>query len=387
MSIPLMEHPSVPGKEGGGMAHSSSFSDFSDSEKGAGMFMRACSDTRLGETFVRDRLTSDPFAGFQGSPLATMNSLPPQSKFDPNTGKFYRSLSVDAAKVPTSVSAHELLSLFSGDDQLSYSNETHTGTVVSLAGLAFTFTCVGETHVDCNNMYTEVQARMEDLLIGGSDDQEVECAMGMSLFPGNKQVVTEKDVELVADSCAGMSLFAPANPSKTARPVAADSCGGMTMFSWEDEEEVLSGHTTEDEEAGESSPSAFATLSKVILNTCAGMTLFGLAKEQPAEDNITATESAFGLTLFKSDRPAFANSFQAESCCGMTTFSERLADESYDGEESEEEEYEYDLPCDVAADSVCGWTDFGPALRAIQNKPETYTAEQQWMSDLAFGVH
>uniref|UniRef100_A0A6T8KJ29 Uncharacterized protein n=1 Tax=Hemiselmis andersenii TaxID=464988 RepID=A0A6T8KJ29_HEMAN len=369
--------------EKGGMLRSGSNSDFSDSEKSAGPALMRVGDTRFGEVFVRDRLTSDSSLPRTGSPLANPLSLPPQSKFDPNTGKFYRSLTVDSARVPPSVSAVELLGLFSADSELAYSADTHTGTVVSLAGGAFTFTCVGETHVDSNCMYEKVQERLDSLLLG-TEEPEVESAMGMSLFPSKGHALVEKDVELVAESCAGLSLFAPANPVKTARNVAADSCGGMTMFSWEDEEEALSGHTTDEEEELEGKQtSVVSSISKVIADTCAGFTFFRSAKEQDFEE-LTATESAMGLTIYQGNGKRMTNVL-AETCGGLTTFSERLADNSYDGES--DEDGHYDECQEVAGESVCGWTDFTPGLRALQQRPETYTAEQQWMSDLAFGVH
>jgi len=372
-------------KEGGGMPRSGSCSDFSDSEKVGSSALMRNGDTRFGEVFVRDRLTSDSSLPRTGSPLANLESLPPQSKFDPNTGKFYRSLSVEAARVPPSMSAVELLGLFSGDAELSYSSDTHTGTVVSLAGSAFTFTCVGETHVESNDMYAKVQERLERLCLG-AEEPEVESAMGMSLFPSTAQAAVEKDAVLVAESCGGLSLFAPANPARTGRLVTADSCGGMTMFSWEDEEEALSGHTTDEEEELErKGPSVVATISKVIADTCAGFSFFRSA-EEPAFEELTATESACGLTIYQGDGQRMQGA-RAETCGGLTTFTERLADESYDAESDEECAYGEEECQVVAGESVCGWTDFAPALRKLQQRPETYTAEQQWMSNLAFGVH
>lgn len=339
--------------------------------KEAGAMCRV-GDTRLGEMFVRDRLTTGP-AG-KSSPLVELmpQNRKPLSKYDPNTGKFYRSTVVDASAIPASLSAVELLQIFSANERLAYRAETHTGTIVSLAGSALTLTCVGETHVDADRMFAEVQDRLSELLIAPQEvDVTLESAMGMSFFNAGHGPV-EKEVELVAESCSGFSLFAPAQPMQH-RPIKADTCGGMTMFSWDVDESELSGDDTEDEE----STGVFSSVGKMLANTVAGMTFFR-AKKQTVED-LRTTETMGGLTLYLGDGKRMQN-VCAETCGGITTFSE-CADEA--SAVADEEEI---APFKVASDSMMGFTDFTPLLRSMQQDPDSYTDEQKWMSDLAWGI-
>jgi len=378
------------GEEQGKKAQSGSqgsFSRLSDSSDGkdAGVACRA-GDTRLGEMFIRDRLTSGQGLA-KASPLANLmpqQNQKPLSKYDHSTGKFYRSLVVDASSIPSSLSAIDLLQIFSSDEELAYRSETHTGAIVSLAGGSLTLTCVGETHVDADKMYANVQDRLCELLfpedyslpVEGEEAVVAETAAGISLFNAGKGPA-EKDCDLVAESMAGMSLFSSAQP-KQARPVVADTCGGMTMFSFEEADSELSGNETEDEEEFQQRPSVLAGVTKILADTVAGMTFFS-RKEQDAEA-LNATETSGGMTLYLGDGKRMQN-VVAETCCGMTTFSECSAspDACSNCDDC--------APCCVAAsDSMMGYTDFTPLLKSIQQDPESYTEEQKWMSDLAWGV-
>jgi hypothetical protein len=208
---------------------SSCKSSFESGPKGSGRLIPG--DSRHAELFVRDNLTS-PKSGFAPapSPLAGIFELQhgqkPMSKYDPNTGKFYRSVTMDTAGISASLSALSLLSLFSGDE-MRYDTATHTGVVLNIAG-QFTVTCVGDTHVQADAMYAKVQetlaALAQPMPEDGEDDSEaqMQSVMGISLLQGCGKGPVEKDCELVADSCAGLTLFSDVKGMSPSR--ACDDC-------------------------------------------------------------------------------------------------------------------------------------------------------------------
>lgn len=180
----------------------------------------AAGDTRHAEMFVRDQLTSglappaSPLANILGgSAMQSVGSVRPQSKYDPNTGKFYRSAIVDTSFVPLALPATELLAMFCADG-LQYNSSTHTGVVLNIAS-SITITCVGDTHVQADAMHSEVQERLSKLFFSRSDMPHLQLsspaqnAAGITLFSEGSVGPAEKDCELVADSSAGLSLFSP----------------------------------------------------------------------------------------------------------------------------------------------------------------------------------
>lgn len=338
-------------------------------------------DTRHAEMFVRDQLTMG--VASLTSPLADILQLggsqaKPQSKYDPNTGKFYRSTTVDSSCVPASLPVKDIMSLFCSDEQ-RYDPSTHTGVVVNISSV-ITVTCVGDTHVQADGMHNEVQKRIADLMIKSysapqdAASQGVATAMGLTLFSDGGRGFAEKDCELVQDTCAGISLFGPVSASQVQiKAVKADTCCGMTMFSVEDDE--LSETETE---ANVSPVGSMDILKQMFVDTCLGMSFFSSSKKQMGLEELVA-DSVLGQTLYSNSNVEGPRDVHAETCGGVTTFS--ACEASVECEVEKEENTD-----DIASMSVGGFTDFSPALKKFQQNPETYTAEQKWLSELAWAA-
>jgi len=343
-------------------------------------------DTRQAEMFVRDQLTT----GFAppSSPLADIlpmaaGSSKPQAKYDPNTGKFYRSVVVDPSCVPASLPATLLMAVFCSDE-MRYNPGSHTGVVLNIS-YNITVTCVGDTHVQADDMYSEVQQRVAALIresfpsLAALDEPagEVETCMGMTLFAPAAQP-SDEECELVADSCAGISLFAPILvPQKQIRAVrAVDSCCGMTMFTAEEEEDDLSETETA---SPRSATGSLSSLKQFVADTCAGMTLFGNTADKQVDLEDLVADGVMGMTLYSPKGEQGEYDVHAETCNGVTTFTKCAPAPEAEGSGEEEGE-------DIASSCVSGFTDFTPALRKMQQDPTTYTAEQQWLSELAWGA-
>jgi hypothetical protein len=191
---------------------SSCKSSFESGSKSTGRLV--VGDTRHAEMFVRDNLTSGfvPPASLLAGIFDGQHGGKPLSKYDPNTGKFYRSVALDAESIPASLSALSLLSLFASDE-MRYNTSTHTGVVINLAG-QITVTCVGDTHVQTDALYTKVQETLASLFSsqqqldnGDGSDGIIDSVMGISLVQCAGKGPVEKDCELEADSSLGFTLF------------------------------------------------------------------------------------------------------------------------------------------------------------------------------------
>jgi len=156
-----------------------------------------------------------------------------------------------------------------------------------------------------------------------------------------------KDIS-ATDSQAGMTMFAPDQAFKLpAEDVSFDTCGGMGMFSWKmegmDEVEIsraLSEASTMGSQVGSlSAKSSFnmtpvGSMSSVVsalndddvlelMEGFAGFTFFSRAPKHLApEDDLIATESSAGLTMFvrSNSRQNMLADVSAESCMGMSMF-------------------------------------------------------------------
>jgi hypothetical protein len=156
--------------------------------------------------------------------------------------------------------------------------------------------------------------------------------------------------ELAADSCAGMTMFAPPSQWKQpqAQDVVLDSACGMGLFTWNFEgmDEVAISKalseaptpTRSTEHGSLSTPrmTPVGSMSSVVsalndddvlelLDGFAGFTFFSRAKKaDDAEDELVAVESSAGITMFSRKLPNGSIScpdVSAEECAGMTMFS------------------------------------------------------------------
>eukprot|EP00293_Proteomonas_sulcata_P015515 CAMPEP_0184311176 /NCGR_PEP_ID=MMETSP1049-20130417/38736_1 /TAXON_ID=77928 /ORGANISM="Proteomonas sulcata, Strain CCMP704" /LENGTH=340 /DNA_ID=CAMNT_0026626275 /DNA_START=234 /DNA_END=1256 /DNA_ORIENTATION=+ len=236
----------------------------------------------LGHLFMMDKLTANsPPAGkgMSSSVLGRIqgtSQLKPSSKFDAQTGKFYRSFRIDASGLERA-SVGELLTLFAGQPGLDYDAQQHSGVVVSMAGGEVSVLCVGETHVHCDFLVEEARRRLNTFLTLRAAAQAVEEqiqaseACGFTLFHSTEErgVEDDADFEGKAHSMAGFTLFSagPAHNSTEPPTEVATQVAGQTLFSSLEQVEP----------------------TELLAEQCSGLTLFaplGKAKDHMIADSI-----------------------------------------------------------------------------------------------------
>jgi hypothetical protein len=291
--------------------------------------------------FVLDKLTSgSPPTGMQGASLLQnkmgggAGQLGPSSKFDAQTGKFYRSFRVDTAEIE-GAQLKELLGLFALNG-LDYDEGQHSGVMMSVAGGALSVICVGDTHVHCNFLFEKSRAKVDNFLTLHAAANQVEEQLvaaescGLTFFHSLAEPEQEDDTEFAgkAHCMAGFTLFS-AGPAHSPAPATekADQVAGQTLFS--PLEPVEPCELAAEESAG---ITFFRPHGKVkdhmVADSVAGFTLLSYAddtlSEQSTEDggsNVDAQELAEAdAALSNKDLKALWTSV-AETCAGLTFFS------------------------------------------------------------------
>jgi hypothetical protein len=165
-----------------------------------------------------------------------------------------------------------------------------------------------------------------------------------------------------------------------------EHCAGMTLFSYTDEDE-LSEHDTVVSGASSSknSPCLKSTLQQALVDTMAGMTLFRASEKPQVSLENAMADTSCGISLYSLPDHKQMQNVRADTCGGFTMFTACEADSDSDENYAQDDVYDAET-CMMASHTIMGFTDFGPALAKLRQDPETYTEEQQWLSDLAWAV-
>ena len=267
--------------------------------------------------FVMDKLTGLGSSSSSGNLLGDRLGLrgKPKGKFDAQSGKWYRSATVS----PQAVAAIGIQELLEALDGIKYNTTAQSGVVFNLvpcaeSSMELSLMCIGDTHVDVDHQLQAALSKVAELLTAVRSKPTFDSLAGFSLFKRG-DAATELDVGDV-HTCAGMSLFAP--PADRPRPenVAADGACGMSLFAFAPATKEPKGKGIKIGKPAQgvvAQECAGMTLfaphgdghkqlpaEDVSLDSCAGMTLFTPHgdghKQLPAED--VSLDSACGMGLF-----------------------------------------------------------------------------------------
>ena len=288
----------------------------------------------------------------------------PQAKFDPQSGKWYRSFTVDRSLGSFSLDA---LGAALSSEELCFSELTQSGVVLNLAGSALraggevSFLCVGDNHVHADHLYQEGRVAMT------------------KLFHQDKPA-PEAATDAVADSVCGFTLFSGPDCTAEAQDLNAGGACGFTIFN---KPVVLEQQQQQAQEGWG---------GEVVPDSLCGITFLSPAQPSEGEGVELVADGFAGATIFSNLAAASSDFFggkavEADSIMGMTMFS--YADE----EEQEEEDTREAGWGGLEADSTCGMlmlsraeadSEPGPALEADACAGMTlFSAEggAQWMKE------
>jgi hypothetical protein len=180
----------------------------------------------------------------------------PHSKYDPRTGRFYRSITVDQI---SSVVLNELIASLSAAS-LSFDRNTFSGVITFITGgegtegFGINLTCVADTHLHADSMYERAEQILVQLLSAHAssfketEELPFETLAGFTLLCSSQSEadspsirhVSESDAPSAADplyqaegeTCCGVSLFRdPYAPPPDWSSPDLDTAAGVTLFS------------------------------------------------------------------------------------------------------------------------------------------------------------
>ena len=314
-----------------------------------GNFMQLSNDEDLAadqaHLFMINKLTSLAPSGVQGMFLGSGSSKP-QAKFDPQSGKWYRSFTVDRSLGSLSLDA---LATALSSEALCFNEVTQSGVVMNLAGSLqaggeVSFLCVGDNHVHADHLHRQGLGAIAKLCRGNAEQSPARTAT-------------------VADSTCGVTLFsAPEGAPSMARMQADGACGFNLLFKAAEQQESAShkqgqagwgGSVQADYLCGltmlSSTEAAQADVLELEADGVAGMTLFNASGATAAPvSEVVAAESVAGMTVFgrasspaSQAKPAAApdaaeagfGGLEADSSCGVLMLSRpEGAEESLDAD-------------------------------------------------------
>ncbi|EKX40618.1 hypothetical protein GUITHDRAFT_164652, partial [Guillardia theta CCMP2712] len=277
----------------------------------------------LARMYVLDKLTSlgpRPAMNPLGQKLGAATK--PLGKFDPHSGKWFRSFAIDSSVVGE-LSLQEVVELFSCE-HLRYRPEGHTGVVLNLVLNEFNVMCIGDTHVQVDELYNDAMLKLQermDKMQGGklpsqacSEGPVMDSVAGISLIRNEgKQSLEDRQVQF--NETAGVSLLSAVDQADSKPLRATGSIAGMTLFA----------ETVEDEESDALNSADVSNLIQSVRQKCASFTKY-LQSFDSAVNDETCIESC-GMTLFKMEEDTFvqepvevAEDLHAVSSCGITLF-------------------------------------------------------------------
>jgi hypothetical protein len=278
------------------------------------------SHEELARLLVVDRLT-----GMESKRSMSSNSLlgdrlgvgnKPKGKFDAQSGKWYRSLTL-SPKVVESVGIKELMEVLN-DPAIKFGSQSQTGVVFNILpsehGMQLSLMCIGETHVEVDRQMQTAMARVKELLSETHNRLQARTLAGLSLFSRGDAATQLGDVQ---DTCAGITLFGtPADQQKPGDVVIEDNACGMSLFSH--------APAAKDRKPRKGLAKPAAPCEFAVKDSCAGMTMFERPEDWKAPEDIFATESQAGMTMFASaagQQHPPAEDVMLDSMCGMGMFS------------------------------------------------------------------
>jgi hypothetical protein len=278
------------------------------------------SQEELARLLVMDRLT-----GMESKRSISSNNLlgdrlgvgnKPKGKFDAQSGKWYRSLTL-SPQVVEAVGIKELMEVLN-DPAIKFGSQSQTGVVFNILpsehGMQLSLMCIGETHVEVDRQLQTAMARVTELLSEARNRLQARTLAGLSLFSRGDAAAQLGDVQ---DTCAGITLFgAPADQQKPCNVVMEDNACGMSIFS---HAPAAKDRKPRKGLAKPATPCEFA-----VKDSCAGMTMFERPADWKAPEDICATESQAGMTMFASavgQQHPPAEDVMLDSMCGMGMFS------------------------------------------------------------------
>ena len=269
----------------------------------------------LARLFVMDKLTgmgskSNSASNLLGDRLGLGGK--PKGKFDAQSGKWYRSATV----APQAVGAIGIQELLQALDAIKYDNQSQSGVVFNLvpcdSSMELSLMCIGDTHVDVDRQLQTALSTVAELLAAARSKTTFDSLAGFSLF--KRRGTADSGPELGdVHTCAGMSLFSPADRPRL-EDVAADSACGMSLFSYAP---ATKDSKTKSISIGKSKQGLVAQES------LAGMTFFAStgSKSSPSTAELAAQDSCAGMTLFSGGEVKLPGDVTLDSACGMGLFS------------------------------------------------------------------